>query len=270
MQPAPAPGRITFRTSDGTGLSCLMHGKRTQRPSFLLLPGWSMPASIFAAQMAPLAADRAVYALDPRGQGESDLPAHGYSIDWRAQDLHEFAAAHAPVIAVGWSLAALETLQAIHLFGTEPFAGVALVDSSVGEEPAPPTGAGPSFAERLRSDRARTLEEFVRAIFRTPPPARELRALVDGALRLGLEDSLSLFPTAIPREHWRTIARALKLPLLYAVTPQFAEQAANLRANRAGTRVEVFHTSGHALFVDQPDRFNRLLIQFARSLDGKS
>jgi microsomal epoxide hydrolase len=197
------------------------------------------------------------------------MPAHGYSIDWRAQDLHEFATAHAPVIVVGWSLAALETLQAIHLFGSDPFAGVVLVDSSVGEDPPPPAGPGPSFAERLRADRASALEAFVRAIFRQPPAAREVRALVDGALRLALEDSLSLFPGAIPREHWRTIVRALTLPLLYVVTPQFAEQAANLRAQRAGTRVEVFHASGHALFVDQPERFNRLLVQFARGIESR-
>jgi microsomal epoxide hydrolase len=206
-----------------------------------------------------------VLALDPRGQGESDIPDSGYDIDTRARDLHEFAVAHAPVIVVGWSLAALETLQAIHLFGSAPFAGVVLVDSSVGEEPAPAPGT--PFIDRLRRERRPAIEDFVRAIFRVPRPEPELRSLVDGALRLPLEASLSLFPGAsVPREHWRAVVRALERPLLYVVTPQFEEQAFNLRRHRPRTRVEVFHRAGHALFADEPDRFNRLLLHFAKGL----
>ncbi|MBC7781737.1 MAG: alpha/beta fold hydrolase [Proteobacteria bacterium] len=227
----------------------------------MLVPGWSMPATIWAAQLTALAVGGAVYALDPRGQGESEVPAHGYDIARRAADLHEFATAHAPVIMVGWSLAALETLEAIHLFGTAPVSAVVLVDSSVGEDPPPPPGAG--FIERLRIDRARTLDSFVRAIFRTPPSEQSVRELVAGALRIPLDASIALFPSAIPREHWREIARALSLPLLYAVTESFAEQAANLRAHRPDTSIEVFHGAGHALFVDQPERFSRLLRRFA-------
>jgi non-heme chloroperoxidase len=50
------------------------------------------------------------------------------------------------------------------------------------------------------------------------------------------------------------------------VTPQFAEQAANLQKNRPGTEVEIFVESGHTLFVDEPERFNALIRRFAESL----
>jgi pimeloyl-ACP methyl ester carboxylesterase len=50
--------------------------------------------------------------------------------------------------------------------------------------------------------------------------------------------------------------------LLYVVTPQFAEQAANLKRHRPGTRIEVFAEAGHTLFVDEPQRFNALLENF--------
>jgi microsomal epoxide hydrolase len=53
---------------------------------------------------------------------------------------------------------------------------------------------------------------------------------------------------------------------LYVVTPQYAEQAANLQKNRPGTEVEIFRNAGHALFVDEPERFNELIIKFAGSL----
>lgn len=260
----PGTTRGTFEAPDGVRLSWLQAGNRSARPSFLLLPGWSMPAWIWSAQFGPLSMDRAVFALDPRGQGESERPAHGYDIQTRARDLHAFASSISPVIAVGWSLAALELLEAIDRFGSMPFAGVVLVDSSVGEEPAPAPGS--PLIDALQADREAALDAFVRAIFASGRPEAEVRALVEGALRMPLAASLALFPRDIPREHWRGIVRAVELPLLYAVSPQFQEQAWNLRASRPRTQVEVFHRSGHALFADEPDRFNRLLIHFARTM----
>jgi microsomal epoxide hydrolase len=260
----PGTTRGEFIAPDGTRLSTLQSGVRGARPSFLLVPGWSMPAWVWSAQFRPLSADRAVFALDPRGQGESARPDHGYDIQTRALDLHAFARSISPVIVVAWSLAALETLEAIHRFGSAPFVGVVLVDSSVGEEPAPAPGS--PFVDALQADRESAIDGFVRAIFTSGRPDAELRALIDGALHMPLEASIALFPREIPREHWRDVARAIEPPLLYAVSPQFQEQAWNLRQHRPRTQVEVFHRSGHALFADEPDRFNRLLLHFARTL----
>lgn len=264
MAPVPAPVRWRFVTHDGTGLSFLKAGERRGRPALLLVPGWSMPAAIWASVIGPLAAVHEVLALDPRGQGQSDLPDHGFGIDWRAQDLHAFASAHAPVVVVGWSLAALETLHAIHLFGSAPFAGVVLVDSSVGEDPPPASGA--DFLARLRREREAALTDFVRAMYARPPTAEAQRMLVEAALRLPLEASLALFPSALPRSHWRALARGLDRPLLYMVTAQFAEQARALEAHRPGTQVECFEQAGHALFADEPARFIARLLDFAAGL----
>jgi pimeloyl-ACP methyl ester carboxylesterase len=65
------------------------------------------------------------------------------------------------------------------------------------------------------------------------------------------------------------IAHAITKPLLYVVTPQYQEQAANLQKNRPGTEVEVFTDAGHALFVDEPERFNALIGKFAESLSRR-
>ena len=48
------------------------------------------------------------------------------------------------------------------------------------------------------------------------------------------------------------------------MTPQFAAQAESLKANRPGTRVELFEAAGHALFVDEAERFNAVLSDFIR------
>jgi len=262
--------RITshfFHTSDGARLHYLQArpagtGKSAQ--VIVLVPGWSMPASLWQAQLQSLGRRHRVIAFDPRGQGQSEVPAEGYHIDRRADDLHELLSRQKQrVVLVGWSLGALEALQYLHRHGAGRLSGLVLVDSSVGEGQA---GSPSQFPEELRRNRRKVLNDFVKAIFRTPRSEREIQSLVNGALRMPLEASLSLFPSSVPREHWREIVHGYNGPLLYAVTPQFAEQARQLRNNRPGTRIEIFEQAGHALFVEEAEQFNRLLQDFTAGL----
>jgi len=55
------------------------------------------------------------------------------------------------------------------------------------------------------------------------------------------------------------------VPVLYAIRPRFSEQGAALVAKRPGlARVEVFPAAGHALFLDEPARFNSVVSTFAQ------
>jgi len=90
--------------------------------------------------------------------------------------------------------------------------------------------------------------------------------LAAGALQLPLEASLALLSYPYPREHWRAAAHAVRVPLLYVVTPQLAEQAQHLKLNRPQSEVAVFERAGHALFLDEPERFNTLLADFVGRL----
>ncbi len=263
-------GRRGFQTSDGITLSILEAGSQHAKENKLqiaFIPGWSMPASIWQRQLEHFGKAYYARALDPRGQGESDVPSDGYSAERRATDVHEFLQPLSHVLLVGWSLGALEALQYVQMFGTDRIAGLVLIDSSVGEEPPP--AAGGTFKQRLREDRDKMLEEFVRAVFAKPQPEPELEALIQGAKRMALEDSLALLSYPFERTHWRQIARGFDKPLLYIVTQQYAEQAANLKKNRPSTQVEVFTEAGHALFVDEPEKFNALIDSFAKTLSQR-
>ena len=270
--PVPVNLRSTnFTTTDGASLHVLEAGQgRPGQPVIAFVPGWSMPASIWRRQLEALSATHRVVALDPRGQGGSEIAPGGYTTERRAEDIHEFVARYAPVVLVTWSLGSLEALQYVHAHGESALSALVIVDSSVGEGPAPPphaAGAGAiredGFQAELRRDRAGVLEAFVRSMFRTPQPEADIVALRDGALRMPLEASLSLFPgERIARERWRTVAQRIEKPMLYAVTPQFAVQAASLKQNRPATQVEVFEAAGHALFVDEHARFSAMLVEF--------
>ncbi len=262
----PALTSSYFQTSDGVRLHVLESAARgipAKLPVLAFVPGWSMPASIWSGQLRSLGTRYRTAALDPRGQGSSDVPAEGYTPERRARDIAEFVARYPKVVLIGWSLGALECLEFVHAHGHEALAGLVLVDSSVGEQPPPPDG---NFTESLQGDRAAVVEAFVRAIFRTKRSPDEIRQLVEGALRLPAQASIDLLSYPRPREHWRDIAWAFPKPLLYVVTPQFAEQAANLQKNRPGTTIEVFKQAGHALFADEPQRFNARIEEFVRGL----
>lgn len=266
---APALERRSFVTSDGVRLSLIdtgppPGGARADAPTVVLVPGWCMPATIWGAQLRTLGVRWRTLAIDPRGQGESDIPASGYTADRRADDLDELLAGRERVVLVGWSLGALEALQYVYRHGSDRLLGLALVDSSVGEPPEPPPT---SFKAQLRRARAATVNDFVRAIFARPRDEAELTSLRDEALRMPLESSIALLSYPQPREHWREVTVAFRRPLAYFVTPHLQEQARNLLADRPATRVEVFEHAGHALFVDEPDRFNGLLAEWIEQID---
>ena len=262
--------RRSLQTSDGVVLSVLESGREhagSGKLTIALVTGWSMPASIWENQLEDLGRSYHTLAIDPRGQGASQVPADGFTAERRASDLKEFLDPLSNVLLVGWSLGAIESLQYIHRDGAGRLAGLVLVDSSVGEEPAPPPGG--TFLQALRDDRDKTLDGFVRAIFKSARSDAEVAAMVDGAKRMSLDQSIALLSYPFPRTHWKEIAHAFTKPLLYVVTPQYAEQAANLQKNRPGTEVEVFNDAGHTLFVDDPERFNARLRRFAESLSPR-
>ena len=264
-QCAAEPIRRSFQSSDGVTLSFLDAGsEHKNQPTIVLVPGWLMPGRIWQSQLNDFSRTYHTLAFDPRGQGESQVASSGYTAERRATDLHEFLLRRSNVLLIGWSLGAIEALQYIDMFGTSRLAGLVLVDSSVGEEPA--SGSSGGFKDNLRRDSDKTLREFVRAIFAKPRPEKELADLIRGAKRIPVEDSVALLDYPYERTHWRNIVRAFKKPLLYVVTPQFEQQAMNLKKNRPATQVEVFKNAGHALFADEPQRFNALIKKFAARL----
>jgi non-heme chloroperoxidase len=267
-QPAPADGgsggcvRSVVRTSDGVGLSVLDSGpgKDAGATPLVFLPGWCMPATIWRVQLEAFGGRRRVVAIDPRGQGESEVPAGGYDADRRADDLHDVLQAlrlGRPAVLVAWSLAVLESLQYVQRHGSGELAGLVLVDNSIGEPPAP--RAAGNLPGELRAARAATVARFVRSMFAHPPPEALVAELIESALRMPLEASIALLSYPLPREHWREIVLAFDRPLAYLVTARFREQALNLEKERPQARIEVFEHAGHALFVDAAERFDGVL-----------
>ncbi|MDR3533657.1 MAG: alpha/beta hydrolase [Rhodopila sp.] len=267
-QPSTLPRGVVdhfFLSSDGVRLHYIEAGPPDAH-TLVFVPGWTMPAWIWMPQIQAFARRYHVVAFDPRGQGDSAVPASGYEPVRRGRDVAELISHldSQPVVVIGWSLGVLDTLAAIHVAGDRLLAGLVLVDNSVGEEPPPPpyrparprAGPPPSHAEAMK--------RFIRGMFhRTPPPAY-LERLTQASLHTPEAASRSLLAYPVPRSYWKEAVYTTKVPVLYVIRPRWVAQGENLVRNRPNTEMDVFNDAGHALFVDEPARFNSVTEAFLR------
>jgi microsomal epoxide hydrolase len=265
--PAPPHDRF-FLSSDGVRLHMIEAGP-ANATTLVFVPGWDMPAWIFERQIAAFLPRYHVVAFDPRGQGDSDIPATGYEPHRRGQDIADLLQALGPgkVVLAGWSLGVLDVLAYIADHGDGPVAALVLIDNSVGESPAPPPPAPPPRQaghrrKRRPVRRPESMREFVQSMFRSPVPASYIDRLTESALRVPAADSARLLNYPVPRSFWRQALYSTGVPVLYVVRPHLAAQAHNLAAHRPHSDCVVLTGPGHALFVDDADGFDRLLAAF--------
>jgi non-heme chloroperoxidase len=266
-QPGALPSDVIdhfFQSSDGVRLHYLEAGPPNAR-TLVFVPGWTMPAWIWMPQIQAFSPRFHVVAFDPRGQGDSDIPARGYEPVRRGRDIVELIGHvdRRPVTVVAWSLGVLDTLAAIHVAGDHSLAALVLVDNSVGEEPAPlyrpvPRRPGPPPTH------AAAMMQFVRQMFHRTQPPLYLERLTEACLHTPEAASRQLLAYPVPRSYWKEAVYATSVPLLYLIRPRWVAQGENLVRNRPNTEMEVFTDAGHALFVDEPARFNSVTEAFLR------
>jgi microsomal epoxide hydrolase len=251
-----------FLSSDGVRLHYLEAGPPTAH-TLVFVPGWTMPAWIWMPQILAFSRRYHVVAFDPRGQGDSAVPASGYEPERRGRDVAELIAhlESPPVVVVGWSLGVLDTLASIHVAGDRYLAGLVLVDNSVGEEPPPTYQPVPPRRGPPPSHEA-AMKQFVRNMFRRPQSPAYLDRLAQAALRTPESARRLLLAYPEPRSYWKEAVYATKVPLLYVVRPRWVAQGENLVRNRPDTEMDIFNDAGHALFVDEPVRFNSVTQRF--------
>jgi microsomal epoxide hydrolase len=253
----------SFRTSDGVRIHYVDVGRGT---TFVLVPGWTMPADVFAPQLEALSITHRVIAVDPRAQGRSEAPRNGHDPERRARDLCELLAATdaRDVVLVGWSLGAADVLSYVQQFGGTNLAGVVLVDAPITQEMPPKRLAGfVATLSRFQTDRHAYAEAFVRNLFKQAPDDAYRARLVRAVENVPADAAVALVMNTMTRD-WSDAIRDVHVPLLYVVTKPMATQASVVTELSPNARIEIFENAGHALFVDEPLRFNALLAEFAQ------
>lgn len=255
--------RAEFVASDGVRLSYQEAGPEAASP-MVLVPGWMCPGWIWERQIEHFAVRHRVVVLDPRAQGESQKDAADLTPERRARDIRELIenCGLKEVTLVGWSMAVGEALSYVEQYGTGNLRGLVLVDGFLGGEPTKESLMGRiGWMNRLLSDRPAFLEGFLGMFFRQPQPAEWLARLRRDIERTPAPAAFTLMMTAAGKNHLPVLER-IDRPVLYLHQPMLAGEGARLRERLSMAQVVSVNDAGHALFVDQPELFNRAVDTF--------
>jgi microsomal epoxide hydrolase len=207
--------------------------------------------------------------MDPRSQGDSDKANEGNFTESRARDIGDVIASLglAPVVIVAWSRGVSETLSYVEQFGPGAIRGVVLVDGAVARTPGPQALANLAVeAKALQQDRQRYTDKSARGMFRRPHPEEFFQRIIRANLKTPTAVAVALQADAIEFDY-RAGLRSLNRPLMFASQGEApSAQARLVMAEVPTVRVETFPGSGHALFLDDPERFNAVLRDFLASL----
>jgi non-heme chloroperoxidase len=262
----PATKSDFFKTSDGTRIHYLEAGSGR---AIVFIPGWTMPAWIWQKQIDGLSGKYHVIAVDPRSQGESDKPPYGHLPENRAHDYKELVdhlGLKQPVL-VGWSMGCGELLKYVEQFGTGNIGAVVLVDGFAADKPSPEMSSGlAGWTNQLQQDRAKHADLFVRHMYSKPQPEDYLKRVIAASMQVPADTAVVLIYNMLGINDWSTGFAKMDQPLMFAYQPD-NQQSADFLKSKLGdkVRLERFDGDGHALFVDDPDKFNRVLDEFVKS-----
>ncbi|MEO5867757.1 MAG: alpha/beta hydrolase [Sphingomonas sp.] len=245
-------------------------------PTLVLIPGWSAGADIWREQIATFSASRRVIALDPRSQGDSTKAGAGNTPEQRAQDLHALLAAlrvRRPVL-VGWSQAAQDVAAYVTRYGADDLAGIVLVDAAVSDGAAGiaarPAATATQFARFAiyTSDQEAYLRGMFGAIIGRPQPAGAIDQLVATAMKTPPSTGLAMLVADMFGIDRTPALGKMTCPVLIVAAGTSGEldrQEAELKAI-PHARFARIDDAAHAVFVDQPARFDAALADFLRGL----
>ena len=268
---ASAPASKMLTTAPGVELRVLQAGAGS-KPPLVLITGWTMPASVWNRQLERFSADRQVIAIEPRSQGDSTKTLTGDRPETRAQDykavLDQLGADK--VVLVGWSQGVQDVAAFVNQFGTSRLAGVALVDSSISDGAAGIAKRPEAAAQQLRmlDIYVRAPEDYLRGMLDAIIVTPEGKARIDELAKEGLKTPPAIGAAMLVADLFgadRTGAVAkLDVPVLIVTSPRALDmdaQKAMAAAIKGSTQV-VIDNSGHAVFIDQPEKFDAALAAF--------
>ncbi|HTC55438.1 MAG TPA: alpha/beta hydrolase [Candidatus Sulfotelmatobacter sp.] len=264
---AAIPKSGFFRTSDGIRIHYLEAG--SGRP-IVFIPGWTMPAWIWQNQIDEFSKRYHVIAVDPRSQGESDKPPYGHLPETRSRDYKELVdelGLKRPVL-VGWSMGCGELVKYVEQFGTDNVGGLVLVDGLLSDQPNPDFFVGISgWMNQLQQDRQKQADGFVRSMYKKPQPEDYLKRVVDASVQVPADTAVILIYNMIAVKDFSAGLAKINKPLLFTYQPE-TQQTADYLKSKLGDKVQLekFEGDGHALFVDDPEKFNHVLEEFLKTL----
>ena len=227
MQASTIASSEYFTTGDGVKLHYLDQGFGLP---LVFLPGWTQPASGFAAQLEPLSATYRCLALDYRGHGQSERPTHGYRVSRLAKDCFDFLdhiemhdavlIGHSAGCTVIWNfidLFAQDRIRAL-VFCDEMIAGIRRPEWSDAE--CREYGAGSSGDEALAlaaaiagPDGEQIVRDFLSSMFPSDFPKADVARVIEGSLKVPRNAAAKLL-LSVMQSDFRDVLPRIQVPTL--------------------------------------------------------
>jgi len=260
----------SFTTSDNIKLQYLIGGSGDK--TLFFIPGWLMPAEIFNAQLNYFSKNYRVISFSPRSQGKSQIYLGTHSAELRARDIKELLETTQTknFTLIGWSLGVMEALDYVNRYGAQGLVSLVLIDNSIGEGSLPKSTISSGTRKMTTEKFTQYIKGFVQAIFKSSPPPDFIKTVENSALRLSNnpENAFAILRKPYAREYYRDTIYKTQVPIWYAITPRYSEQALLLIEKHSQSEYKIYNkNAGHALFVDQADEFNVDLESFLRKLN---
>jgi len=251
-------------------------GKPDARPVLIFIPGWSTGADIWRRQIETFAKTNRAVAFDPRSEGESTKTTSGNTPETRAQDLHALLdrlGVRRPVL-IGWSQGVQDVAAYVEQYGTKDLAGIVLVDAAISDGADGMVARSQETAEQFKmfavyqAHQKEYLAGMMRAIISRPQSDGVIERLISTGMKTPSDIGVGMLVADMFGVNRTPALKKIDCPTLIIASAKSGElprqQAAANQIPHA--RFEKIDDAAHAVFVDQPDRFDELLKNFLASL----
>ena len=247
-------------------------GKPDARPVLVFIPGWSTGADIWRRQIETFAKTNRAVAFDPRSEGESTKTTSGNTPETRAQDLHALLdrlGVRRPVL-IGWSQGVQDIAAYVERYDTKDLSGIVLVDAAVSDGADGMVARSQETAEQFKmfavyqAHQKEYLEGMMHAIISKPQSDGVIERLVSTGMKTPSDIGVGMLVADMFGVNRTPALKKIECPtLIIASTKSFELPRQKEAANEIPhARFENIDDAAHAVFVDQPDRFDELLKDF--------
>ena len=262
--------------AQGISLRVVEAGKPSAEPALIFIPGWSMGADIWQRQIDMFAKTNRVIAFDPRSQGDSTKTTSGNTPEMRAQDLHALLqqlGVQRPVL-IGWSQGVQDVAAYVERYGTKDLEAIVLVDAAISDgsggmaaRPQETAGQFKMFSV-YQAHQQEYLAGMMRAIISKPQGDGVIERLVSTGMKTPPDIGVAMLVADMFGVNRTPALKKIDCPTLVIASAKSDELARQQAAANQipHARFEKVEDASHAVFVDQPDRFDELVRAFGAKL----
>ncbi|MBM7587768.1 pimeloyl-ACP methyl ester carboxylesterase [Bacillus pakistanensis] len=244
----------------------------------IFLHGVWMSSRFFHEQPCYFSKNHRVITLDFRSHGESSKVEYGHTISQYARDLHAFIEGLGlkEVVLVGWSMGAFVAWEYLSQFGEENVKGSVIVDELASDFKWAdfPMGAFDfpalmGIMREIQENRIGFLQGFLPLMFKADVTIEQMKWMMDEVTKVPESvASAILFDQSVVdyREHLGNVN--VPTLLCFGREEKLIPLAAGeyLKENLKNSELIIFENSCHCPFLEESDKFNKVVDEFISSL----